>query len=382
MTINVFLVDDSATVRAVLKMILEKDPDITVLGVAASADIALKKMAKQWPDVIISDLEMPGMHGLDFLKYIREHRPTPFVVCSSHVGPGAKASIDALALGAVEIISKPNIGVEAYLGEITATITEAIKAAAAAGIRHIPEPVRRPLPPIMQATTAPPPAAPASALPSTTPFTTPSPTAPIMRRPPAVIAVGSSTGGTTVVEHLLKHMTADMPSVLIVQHMPKHFTELFAKRLNSICAIEVKEAEDGDAVMPGRALIAPGGQQMKLAGQGDQLYVRIVDEPPVNRHRPSVDVLFHSVANTAGAKAIGVILTGMGEDGAAGLLAMRRSGALTIGQDQASSAVYGMPRAAMENGAVAYQLSDQTMPDFIRQCLSNTQHNAPHKVQQ
>lgn len=352
MPINVFLVDDSATVRTVLKMILEKDPEICVLGVAANAEIALKKMAKQWPDVIVSDLEMPGMHGLEFLKYIKTNRPTPFVVCSSHVGPGAKASIDALALGAVDIIAKPNIGVESYLEEITAAITQSVKAAACVGSRH----------------------ASASSTHKTEPARTIEPAVSRGHRNISVIAIGSSTGGTTIVEHLLKNMRPDMPGVLIVQHMPKHFTELFAKRLNTVCSIEVKEAEDGDTVHNGRALIAPGGMHMKLSGHGSNLFINVRDEPPVNRHKPSVDVLFRSVANHVGARSMGIILTGMGEDGAAGLLEMRRVGAVAIGQDQASSAVYGMPRAAMEIGAVEWQMPYHAMPDFIRQILGNSKN--------
>ena len=352
MPINVFLVDDSATVRTVLKIILEKDPEICVVGVAANAEIALKKMAKQWPDVIVSDLEMPGMHGLDFLKYIKANRPTPFVVCSSHVGPGAKASIDALALGAVDIIAKPNIGVESYLEEITAAITQSIKAAACVGARNVT----------------------ATHAKQTEPSRTVDSITPPNRRAVSVIAIGSSTGGTTVVEHLLKQMTPDMPGILIVQHMPKHFTELFAKRLNTICSIEVKEAEHGDVVRKGRALIAPGGRHMKLVGQGINLSVCVSDEPPVNRHKPSVDVLFRSVTSQVGARSMGIILTGMGEDGAAGLLEMRRIGAATIGQDQTSSAVYGMPRAAMEMGAVEWQMSYLAMPEFIQQILGSVKN--------
>ncbi len=348
MPIKVFLVDDSATVRAVLKMILEKDPDIHVIGVAATADIALKKMEKQWPDVIVSDLEMPGMHGLDFLKYIREHHPTPFVVCSSHVGPGAKASVDALTLGAVDIIAKPNIGVESFLEDITTTITQSIKAAACATARTA----------VVDASK--------KVAPPTSSFI-----APQTRRAASVIAIGSSTGGTTVVEYLLRQMDAETPSVLIAQHMPKHFTELFAKRLNSICAIEVREAVDGDAVRKGCALIAPGGMHMALVKHNNTLHVRVTEDPPVNRHRPSVDVLFRSVAAQLGARAIGIILTGMGEDGAAGLLEMRRAGAVTIGQDQATCAVYGMPRVAMEIGAVEWQAPYTNMPHLIQQCLLN-----------
>ncbi len=349
MPIHVMIVDDSATVRTVLKMILEKDPDILVIGVAANPDIALKKMQKQWPDVIVSDLEMPGMHGLDFLRYLKENHPTPFVVCSSHVGPGAQASLDALALGAVDIIAKPNIGVESFLEEITAAITQSVKAAAQTRLSR--------------------PAVTTSLRSEVT-----SAVLPVFhqRKSSSVIAVGSSTGGTTVVEYLLKSMTATMPGVVIVQHMPKHFTELFAKRLNGICAIEVKEATDGDEVKPGRALIAPGGMHMKVVNYNQKLHVQIYEGDPVNRHRPSVDVLFRSVAEQAGNKAIGVILTGMGEDGAHGLLAMRKAGAVTIGQDQASSAVYGMPRVAMEIGAVEWQLPFTAIPDLIKQSLPPT----------
>lgn len=345
MPIHVMIVDDSATVRTVLKMILEKDPDIVVIGVAANPDIALKKMQREWPDVIVSDLEMPGMHGLDFLRYLKEHHPTPFVVCSSHVGPGAQASLDALALGAVDIIAKPNIGVESFLEDITASITQSVKAAAQTRLaRTAPHPRAEPARPTLPAS--------------------------YPRKASSVIAVGSSTGGTTVVEYLLKSMTPQMPGVVIVQHMPKHFTGLFAKRLNGICPIDVKEAEDGDVIRPGLALIAPGGTHMKVITHNNSLQVRVYEGEPVNRHRPSVDVLFRSVADTIGNKAIGVILTGMGEDGARGLLAMRNAGAVTIGQDQASCAVYGMPRVAMELGAVEWQLPFTAIPDLIKQSLS------------
>jgi two-component system chemotaxis response regulator CheB len=310
-------------------------------------------MQKDWPDVIVSDLEMPGMHGLEFLRYIRANRPTPFVVCSSHVGPGAQASLDALALGAVDIISKPNIGVEAFLEEITASITQSVKAAAQASTTGIQIPAVRREGIVTQQTV------------KHTP-------APAYRPHKAVelIAVGSSTGGTVIVEHLLKSMTLTTPGLLIVQHMPKHFTELFAKRLNSICTIDVREARDGDDILPGRALIAPGGLHMKVIPHAHGMRVKITDDAPVNRHRPSVDVLFRSVAEHTGSKSIGVILTGMGEDGAQGLLAMRQKGALTIGQDLASSAVYGMPRVAMEIGAVEHQMPSSAMPDFIQHTLA------------
>lgn len=358
MTIRVMLVDDSATVRTVLKMILEKDPDITVIGVAATPDIALRKMQKDWPDVIVSDLEMPGMHGLDFLRYIREHRPTPFVVCSSHVGPGAQASLDALALGAVDIITKPNISIESSLDEITASITQSVKAAAQSALATRPTPTGR--------AEAPAPRVPA---PTSTPAAWP------VSKHATVIAIGSSTGGTVIVEQLLRSMGKHTPGTVVVQHMPKHFTGLFAKRLNGICDIDVLEARDGDAILPGRALIAPGGEHVSVTQHvGGGLCVRIDDSPPVNRHRPSVDVLFRSVARVVGNKAVGIILTGMGEDGAHGLLEMRKAGAMTLGQDQASSAVYGMPRVAMDIGAVEQQMPASAMPEWLQRAFpaSNT----------
>lgn len=341
MSIRVYIVDDSATVRTVLKMLLEKEPEIHVLGTAANASIALRKMDKDWPDVIITDLEMPGMHGLDFIRHVTRSRPTPFVVCSSHVGAGAKAAMDALALGAVEIIAKPNIGVQTYLEEITQTIVDSVKAASQAVVK---------LPPKKEV--------PYHSVPVR-----------VVRRPFAVIGIGSSTGGTTVVEYILKQMKPQVPGIVVVQHMPQYFTTLFAKRLNDICPIEVKEASDGDEIRPGRALIAPGGTHLVLSGMDGNFRVRISDAAPVNGHRPSVDVFFRSVAELVGEKSLGIILTGMGEDGADGLLKMKQAGATTVGQDEFTSAVYGMPKAAMNRGAVQYQLSSQDMPTFINDVI-------------
>lgn len=348
MTIKIYIVDDSATVRTVLKLMLEKEPEIEVLGTAANASIALRKMEKAWPDVIITDLEMPGMHGLDFIRHITRTRPTPIVVCSSHVGSGARAAMDALAVGAVEIIAKPNIGVQSYLEDITQTIVESIKAASQVVMRapllkteSRLRSVAMPLPKRM------------------------------LRQPLAVMAIGSSTGGTTVVEHILKQMKPDAPGIVVIQHMPEYFTTLFAKRLNDICTIEVKEATDGDEIRPGRALIAPGGHHLVLSGYEGNYRVRVVDEMPVNGHRPSVDVFFRSVAELTADKALGIILTGMGEDGADGLLKMKQAGAITLGQDELTSAVYGMPKAAMNRGAVQYQLPYQEIPAVINDVIYN-----------
>lgn len=352
MAVTVYIVDDSATVRTVLSMMLEKDPDIQVLGTAANASIALRKMEKQWPDVIITDLEMPGMHGLDFIRHVMQTRPTPFVVCSSHVGHGAAAAVEALSLGAVEIIVKPNVGLQTFLEEITQTMVASVKAAARAVVRL---PHRRDTAPRVPAaaTLA---AAPAQAVRH-------------VSRPYEVIGIGSSTGGTTVVEHILRQMQPTAPGMVVVQHMPPYFTGLFAKRLNDLCRITVKEAQDGDEVLPGVALIAPGGMQLSLAGYAGHLRVRVFDGATVNGHKPSVNVLFRSIADTVGDKAMGIILTGMGDDGADGLLKMRQAGAFTVGQDEATCAVYGMPKVAMNMGAVQYQLPYPDIPAFINDAL-------------
>jgi two-component system chemotaxis response regulator CheB len=353
MTVKVFIVDDSATVRTVLSMLLEKDPDIEVLGTAANVSIALRKMEKQWPDVIITDLEMPGMHGLDFIRHVMQTRPTPCVVCSSHVGHGAAAAVEALALGAVEIIAKPNVGLQSFLEEITQTMIASVKAAARAvvqqphrrdGVAPVKAERREALQPVAVPRVA-------------------------GRRPYAVIGIGSSTGGTTVVEHILKSLPLDAPGVIVVQHMPPYFTGLFARRLNDLCRITVKEAQDGDEVLPGTALIAPGGQQLALAGYPGHFRVRVYDGETVSGHRPSVNVLFRSIADIAGEKAVGIILTGMGDDGADGLLKMRQAGALTIGQDEATSAVFGMPKVAMNLGAVQYQLPYPEIPAFLQDAI-------------
>ena len=332
-TISVFIVDDSALVRSALTLILGKVSDIEVLGAAANPKLALMKMKKRWPDVIISDIEMPEMNGLEFLNYLNKHHPTPFIVCSSYAGVGVQNSINALALGAVDIISKPSLGVESYLEEITATIIESIRAAASCR-----------MPPKMAITK--------TSASSTTHFQAkPETTA------ASVIAIGSSTGGTTVIEYLLRRLSSQCPPLLIVQHMPMFFTDAFARRLNSVCTIAVKEASDGELLQNGTAYIAPGGKHMQLVLKGQHYAVRVFDGPQVNRHKPSVDILFDSVADTLARSAVGIILTGMGKDGAQGLLRMKQRGAYTLAQDESSSAVYGMPKAAVDIGATDASLS-------------------------
>lgn len=329
--IRVMVVDDSATVRQMLSMILDQADGIRVLATAADPLFALEKMSRDWPDVIVLDIEMPRMDGLTFLRKLMAERPTPVVICSSHTESGAQTTLQALAAGAVAIVAKPALGVRQFLVDAGASIVDAVRAAASANpklLRTLPVP-----PPkrVIEATSPP-----ARARAGTT---------------EQVIAIGASTGGTQAIETVLTGLSPICPGLVIVQHMPEKFTTAFAARLNSVCAIEVREARHGDRVLAGQALIAPGGRHLQLTRCGAQYRVEIHDDAPVNRHRPSVDVLFHSVARCAGRNALGVILTGMGDDGARGLRAMRDAGARTLAQDEASSVVYGMPKEAVRQGA-------------------------------
>ena len=360
--ISVFIVDDSALVRSALSIILSKVAEIEVLGVASNPKLALTKMKKNWPDVIISDLEMPEMHGLEFLDYLNKNHPTPFIVCSSYAGVGAQASIDALALGAADIISKPSLGVESYLEEITGTIIESIKAAASyrSETRKL----------FFEKTAGE--NTPVDLTHKARPRTAPTPVVydtenhhKLEFRPLNIIAIGSSTGGTTVIEHILRQLSPQCPPVLIVQHMPMHFTDAFARRLNSFCSITVKEAKDGELIQKGTAFIAPGGKHMELVRNIHGFALRVFDGPLVNRHKPSVDTLFNSVADVCAKSSLGVILTGMGKDGSLGLLRMKQKGALTIAQDEGSSAVYGMPKAAIDIGATDINLSIAEIGSYL-----------------
>ncbi len=358
MTTNVFIVDDSATARTALRLILETSVDINVIGVASNPLIALKRMSTHWPDVIISDIEMPEMDGFEFLKYLNRNRPTPFIVFSNHTGSSAASSVEALSKGAVEIIPKPNFANTESLEQTSANILNAVRAAATIEIKSMHRPVEsfepvsssrmenllRDLPPLPPSRSTPP--------------NETGPVPQISREAFSVIAIGSSTGGTTIIEKILTQMNVNSPGVVIVQHMPELFTKAFANRINQFCQIDVKEAEDGDELRAGVALIAPGGKHMmlvrrNLAGFG----VRVFDADYVNRHKPSVDVLFNSVAEVAKKDALGIILTGMGKDGAKGLLAMKQAGAETIGQAESDCAVYGMPKAAEALGAVDQEMT-------------------------
>jgi two-component system chemotaxis response regulator CheB len=330
--IHVLVVDDSAVVRQVMQGILSADPKIKV-SVAADPIIAFAKIDKETPDVVITDLVMPRMDGLTFLRKIMAERPLPVVVCSEVAHRRTEDAISALELGAVEVIKKPKLGVRDFLHESSVMLIDVVRSAAQAKVT------------------------PAPFLP-VTPRNTADvilPLGPLPRRRPArdkIIAVGASTGGTEAIREFLQAMPTDCPGIIIVQHMPEVFTRAFADRLNRDCTIEVKEAVNGDCIRRGRALIAPGSHHLLVQGSPSGYIAQVEDGPLVSRHRPSVDVLFRSVAGSAGPHAVGVIMTGMGKDGAQGLLEMRNAGALTIAQDEASCVVFGMPKEAIARNAV------------------------------
>ena len=325
--INVIVVDDSAVVRQVITAVLSQDNSIRVLAAVADPIFAMQRMRMQWPDVILLDVEMPRMDGITFLKKIMAERPTPVVICSTLTTRGAETTMQALAAGAFAIVAKPRIGIKDFLLDDSADLAKVVKAAARANVKNL---VARPShgPPVPA-----PPAPSSDALSETT---------------HRVVAIGTSTGGTQALERVLSALPRVCPGIVVVQHMPEKFTTAFATRLDQVCQIDVREAQDGDHVVPGRALIAPGGKQMSLARSGAQYYVKVGDGPPVNLHRPSVDVLFRSVAKHAGRNATGIIMTGMGADGAQGLRDMAEAGAHTVAQNEESCVVYGMPKEAIK----------------------------------
>jgi len=343
-TINVMVVDDSAVVRKVVGAMLESAPGIHLLHAVSDPLLAIERMKQQWPDVIVLDVEMPRMDGITFLKRIMAERPTPVVICSTLTEKGAETTMAAMAAGAVSIITKPRLGLKDFLTESAAELVAAVRAASQVNVRRLGARV-----PPAQASTPAPAAARLTAdavLPpafeSRVPLTTTE----------RVVAIGTSTGGTLALEEVLTALPRVTPGIVIVQHMPEKFTAAFAERLNKLCQLEIREARHGDRVLPGRALIAPGGRHMLLRRDGANYHVDVIDGPLVNRHRPSVDVLFRSVAKQAGANALGIIMTGMGDDGASGLLEMRKAGARTVAQDEESCVVYGMPKEAVKRGGV------------------------------
>ncbi|TKB65751.1 MAG: chemotaxis response regulator protein-glutamate methylesterase [Nitrospira sp.] len=332
--IRVLTVDDSALMRQVLATLLAKDPDIEVVGSAPDPFIAREKIKALNPDVLTLDVEMPKMDGITFLEKLMRGHPMPVVMVSSLTEAGCQTTMRALELGAVDFITKPKLDLREGMEEVAQDLIAKVKAAAAARVRPVH------VKPI------------SSSEPATVRFANNASRTSMIKTTDTIIAIGSSTGGTEAVKNLLEMLPPDTPPILITQHMPERFTKTWADRMNSLCRISVKEAEDGDSVLPGHALVAPGGYHMTLERSGARYTVRINQDPPVNRHRPSVDVTFASVARCAGANAVGVILTGMGGDGAKELLTMKQAGAFTIAQDEASCVVFGMPKEAIKAGAV------------------------------
>ncbi len=346
--LNVLVVDDSAVVRQGMALVLSRDKLLTV-ATAANALIAMQKMQKQRPDVVVLDIEMPGMDGLTFLRKIMSEDPLPVVICSAVAERGTEAALRALDDGAVEVVEKPRLGVREFLEDSALLLIDAIHAASRARLKRLP--ARGALPdhgPNLSASAVLPPRPYASRLTGE-----------------KVLALGASTGGTEALQLVLESMPPDCPALVIVQHMPELFTRAFANRLNGLSRIEVKEAASGDRVLPGRALLAPGNRHMLLTRGGSGYAVEVVDGPLVSRHRPSVDVLFRSVAQAAGPNAVGVIMTGMGSDGADGLLEMKQAGAATIAQDEASCVVFGMPKEAIARGAVDDVVPLARIPETI-----------------
>ncbi|HQT00057.1 MAG: chemotaxis response regulator protein-glutamate methylesterase [Hydrogenophilales bacterium 16-64-46] len=328
MTIKVLIVDDSALIRGVMKEIINAQPDMEVVG-AAPDPLAARDLIKQTnPDVLTLDVEMPKMDGLDFLERLMRLRPMPVLMVSSLTERGSEITLRALELGAVDYITKPKMSIQSGMLEYAELIAEKIRIAARARVRATP-------PPLAQGQGS-------AALAS-------------VRNPlissEKLIIIGASTGGTEAIKEFLIQLPSDSPGVLITQHMPEGFTRSFANRLDKLCKISVKEAEGGERVLPGHAYLAPGHSHLKLVRSGANYMTQLDDGPPVNRHRPSVDVLFESAAQAAGKNAVGVILTGMGKDGAAGMLKMKQAGAYNLAQDEATCVVFGMPREAIAIGA-------------------------------
>ncbi len=348
--IKVLIVDDSASVRKVLSEILETDSSIEVLGAASDPFLAMNKMSKEWPDVIITDIEMPRKDGISFMKEIMENRPTPFVVCSSVDEAIIMKAMSAMTLGAVDIIKKPRVGISDFLHESAMTLIDAVKSAASADLKKLK---LKPVPRLK---------------------VEPKLNADVILSPGTgennlvtdkIVAIGASAGGTQAIEAVLKALPREVPGIVIVQHMPEKFTGAFSQRLDGICELSVREGSEGEKVERGKVIIAPGNRHMIVNRRNREYYVSIKDGPLVSRHRPAVDVLFRSIAKNAGGNALGIILTGMGDDGAAGMVEMRNAGTKTIAQDKKTSVVYGMPKEAYERGGVDKVMSLYDIPGEI-----------------
>ncbi|MDH5545718.1 MAG: chemotaxis response regulator protein-glutamate methylesterase [Gammaproteobacteria bacterium] len=359
--VKVLVVDDSAVVRNVLSEIFNSAPGIELLAAVPDPLFAMKRMEMQWPDVIVLDIEMPRMDGLTFLRKIMSERPTPVVICSTLTEKGAETTMSAMSAGAVDIVTKPKLALKEFLQEQKSHLIEVVKAASHARMSRVTIPsstvsapsnntrqIQKPAGKFNADVVLPPPVGSA-----------------MLKTTESIVAIGTSTGGTQALELILTRLPRVCPGIVIVQHMPEKFTRAFADRLNTICEIKVKEAEHGDRVIPGQALIAPGGKHMVIQRSGAHYCVEVVDGPLVSRHKPSVDVLFRSVAKAAGKNALGVIMTGMGDDGANGLLEMRQAGADTIAQNEDSCVVFGMPKEAIKRGAASRIVGLDEIPSEI-----------------
>jgi two-component system chemotaxis response regulator CheB len=341
--LKVLIVDDSAIVRKIFTEVLSRQPDLEVVGTAPDPYVARDKIVQAQPDVITLDVEMPRMDGLTFLKKIMHYHPLPVIIVSSLTPRGGKMALQALELGAVEVLAKPDGAFS--VGELGVELVEKIRAAAHIRFNHKK---------------------------SDEPEAPPTKLSPLAQTTDKIIAIGASTGGTEAIKEVLLQLPSNTPGVVIVQHMPPKFTTAFAERLNQQCSMEVKEAKDGDSVTTGRALLAPGNYHMLLKRSGARYYVQVKSGPPVHHQRPSVDVLFNSAALSGGANVIGIILTGMGADGADGMVTMKGRGAYNIAQDEASCVVFGMPKEAIKKGAIHKVLPLKRIPEEILRALTAT----------
>ena len=354
--IKVMVVDDSALVRKLMTELLNSDREIEVIAQAADPIFALEKLKKVKPDVITLDIEMPRMDGVTFLTKLMAENPIPVVICSSLAGQGAATTLEALKHGAVDIITKPRVGVKGFLQESSVEIIDAVKAAAKSRVRKRARP--------LEVTAK-----------NSADVILPASSKSMSETTEKIIAIGASTGGTQALRELLSRMPAVSPGILIVQHMPEKFTTAFAGHLNDLSEMDVSEAKKGDRLIPGKVLIAPGGYHMLLKRSGAYYHVDIIDGPLVSRHRPSVDVLFRSVARFAGRNAVGCLMTGMGDDGAQGLLEMKNAGARTFAQDEASSVVFGMPQEAWKKGAAEALVALNDIPQTLLNACSGRRLN-------
>ena len=344
MTIKVLIVDDSALIRSVMSEIVNSQPDMEVVATAPDPLVARELIKRHNPDVLTLDVEMPKMDGLDFLEKLMRLRPMPVLMVSSLTERGSEITMRALELGAIDFVTKPKLSIQTGMREYTELIADKIRAASRARIKRM------------------------------VPGSTPAPQLSALRSPlissEKLIIIGASTGGTEAIREFLMQMPSDCPGILIAQHMPEGFTSSFAKRLDSLCKISVMESQGNERVLPGHAYIAPGHSHLLLSRSGANYMTRIEQSPPVNRHRPSVDVLFRSAAQAAGKNAVGVILTGMGKDGAAGMLEMRQAGAWNVAQDEATCVVFGMPREAIAIGATHEVGPLQALPRMVMDQLA------------